>query len=922
MKKLFTSIVFLFIIVACSAQIYEPEGLNMPGDWNGWTNPPTNNLALASSTQVLNGRVTKIKIGTTRWQTIFSAAASGGDVVGGTFGWLFTSGSSGNPWGNKWANVNVSMNTIQTYTKQGNNNNSITVTNGKWYTMNWKDQGYANTEAIFMETSALPADILTVTGPAQGTVNIPVTVNMTVTTVLCPEEIIYLRYTTDAWATSTALPVTFVGTDGSVVIPGKPDGTIVEYYAFSSTIPDISGDYDMQSIKINDNGGSNYSYLVGAPPISWANLQGPEAGSINPGETLDVFAQVFIAGATGQPTPAPGVQAWIGYNSTNTNPDTWTNWVAATYNAASGAYDEYKAVIGATLAPGTYYYASRFQLGAGAYVYGGYNSGYWDGVTNVSGILTVNGAAPTVTTAAVSAVTNFSANSGGTVIADGGSAVTSRGVCWSTSPDPTIDNDKTIDADGTGSFTSALALLSPGTTYHVRAYATNTIGTGYGSDIQFTTYFTVSFNVDMSTASGFIPGTDAVYLAGNFPGAEWNQPGSNANLLMSQIGTTFTYTLSLPLPAGNYEFKHFKNAGWGGGEWGDGNRIVTISGNTTLNNTWGGDINWANLELPASGTIDFGAAFEVTAQAYIANGITASAGATYNLNAWIGYSTSNTDPGSWTNWVPAPFFKQTFDNDEFKADLGAAITISGTYYYASRFQFGNGTYIYGGYNGGYWNGTTNLSGVLTINPPPTKTLNITVFLEGLCRPLPFSGLMQEAQNENILPQFGPGIADQIIIELHNSNASYDLAYGPYTVNLNTDGTLAINNIPGSITGSYYIVIKNRNHIETWSSIPVDFGIAGPVSYNFSTSVSQAYNNLPGNDPLKLIGSVYAINGGEALLDGIVDASDMSAVFNASKPPALAGYNNQDVNGDGIVDASDMSLIFNNSKPPTRQIQRP
>ena len=119
------------------AQIYEPEGINMPGSWNTWTNPPTNNLALASYTQVTGGRVTKIATGTPRWQTIFSVAATGGDLTGGTYDWLYTSGSSSNYYQNKWAGVTIVMNTLQMYTKEGASNNNITLVNGKWYTMNF-----------------------------------------------------------------------------------------------------------------------------------------------------------------------------------------------------------------------------------------------------------------------------------------------------------------------------------------------------------------------------------------------------------------------------------------------------------------------------------------------------------------------------------------------------------------------------------------------------------------------------------------------------------------------------------------------------------------------------------------------------------------------------------------------------------------
>ena len=98
----------------------------------------------------------------------------------------------------------------------------------------------------------------------------------------------------------------------------------------------------------------------------------------------------------------------------------------------------------------------------------------------------VSAAVPMVTTTSLSAITSSSASSGGDVTSDGGDPVTARGVCWSTSADPTISDDTTTDGTGTGSFTSSITGLSPATTYHVRAYATNTAGTGYGADESFT----------------------------------------------------------------------------------------------------------------------------------------------------------------------------------------------------------------------------------------------------------------------------------------------------------------------------------------------------------------------------------------------------------------------------------------------------
>jgi hypothetical protein len=94
---------------------------------------------------------------------------------------------------------------------------------------------------------------------------------------------------------------------------------------------------------------------------------------------------------------------------------------------------------------------------------------------------------PSVFTHEVKNITSSGAVSGGDVIKDGYSQVTTRGVCWSTQTKPTIKDNKTIDNDVDGSFISYLTGLSANTVYYVRAYATNTAGTGYGDNMSFKT---------------------------------------------------------------------------------------------------------------------------------------------------------------------------------------------------------------------------------------------------------------------------------------------------------------------------------------------------------------------------------------------------------------------------------------------------
>jgi uncharacterized protein (TIGR02145 family) len=98
---------------------------------------------------------------------------------------------------------------------------------------------------------------------------------------------------------------------------------------------------------------------------------------------------------------------------------------------------------------------------------------------------------PSVSTATVSSIAVNSASSGGTVTNDGGASVSARGVCWSTSNNPTIDlSTKTSNGSGIGSFTSSVTGLTGGYKYYLRAYATNSVGTSYGTETSFTTTLT------------------------------------------------------------------------------------------------------------------------------------------------------------------------------------------------------------------------------------------------------------------------------------------------------------------------------------------------------------------------------------------------------------------------------------------------
>jgi Secretion system C-terminal sorting domain/Ig-like domain CHU_C associated/GEVED domain len=173
---------------------------------------------------------------------------------------------------------------------------------------------------------------------------------------------------------------------------------------------DETDDWDLEYAGVCADQNSGYGqaedYLlnVSAPAgatIGWMNLQHPPTMALTVGSTGVAYTRIYADGITNGPGAGAGITAWIGISpmGSNTNPNTWTTWIPATYNTGAegqtGNNDEYMATIGAGLAPGTYYYASRVQIDGGAYSYGGHTpgnpdgGGFWDGTTNVSGVLTV-----------------------------------------------------------------------------------------------------------------------------------------------------------------------------------------------------------------------------------------------------------------------------------------------------------------------------------------------------------------------------------------------------------------------------------------------------------------------------------------------------------------------------------------------------
>ena len=147
---------------------------------------------------------------------------------------------------------------------------------------------------------------------------------------------------------------------------------------------------------------------------------------------------------------------------------------------------------------------------------------------------------PTVTTDEVTDITDFSAVSGGNVTADGGADILAKGIVWSRSKNPTVDLEtKTDEGTGLGSFTSTMSNLTSGSTYYVRAYATNVAGTGYGEEMEFKTTGEAPY-IALEAANCFIVSSTETYSFKTVKGNSSESVGdvASAEVLWESFGTS------------------------------------------------------------------------------------------------------------------------------------------------------------------------------------------------------------------------------------------------------------------------------------------------------------------------------------------------------------------------------------------------
>ena len=209
------------------------------------------------------------------------------------------------------------------------------------------------------------------------------------------------------------------------------------------------------------------------------------------------------------------------------------------------------------LIPSTTYYVRAYAINIAGTSY-----------SNQVTITTDNGL-PTVTTGNVSNITSNSAVCSGNVTSDGGFAVTTKGLCWSTTQNPTISGNHSNNGSGIGAFNGSLTNLQVNTTYYVRAYATNSIGTTYGDQVHFTTGVglpaitttTPTINGTTVSSGGNVTGDGGfpVTARGICYGPMPNPDLSSAYYHTSNGSGTgyFTSSFNLPIGSGKYYIRAY-----------------------------------------------------------------------------------------------------------------------------------------------------------------------------------------------------------------------------------------------------------------------------------------------------------------------------------------------------------------------------
>lgn len=312
-----------------------------------------------------------------------------------------------------------------------------------------------------------------------------------------------------------------------------------------------------------------------------------------------------------------------------------------------------------------------------AYAINGVGPAYGDEVE----FTTLSISVPGVTTASVTNIGNTTATGGGNVISDGGAPITERGICWSTSHNPTISGSHDNNGTGTGEFTVNIMGLTPNTTYYVKAYAINSQGPAYGEEVSFKTSQTPTYTISVSanpTNGGTVTGggtyqqgqscTVSATKATGYNFLKWTENGTQVSTNTSYtFNVTGNRTLVAQFQAQSYTISASANPSNGGTVSGGGTYTYGQSCTLTANHATGYTfVKWtkngtqvssnASYTFTVTGSASYVAHFQansytISVSADPSNGGTVSGGGTYSYGQSCTVHATASNGFTFTNWT-------------------------------------------------------------------------------------------------------------------------------------------------------------------------------------------------------------------------------------------------------------------------------
>jgi gliding motility-associated-like protein len=344
-----------------------------------------------------------------------------------------------------------------------------------------------------------------------------------------------------------------------------------------------------------------------ANTLDWANIQWPGTSTICEGQSLSIFGQVFENGLTNPAGQAAGITVSYGLSTSNTNPATWPTsaWSAATYNPFSSVNpnnDEYSGTL-TGLTPGTYYYAFSYTYN-GCTVYGGFNAGgggFWDGTSNVNGVVTV-------TANATPSFTQVAALCSGATISPL-PTTSNNGITgtWS----PALNNNQTT----TYTFTPTAGLCATTATMTITINALPVAGITNNSNTTELTCAQTAISLT-ATGGGTYSWSNGTTIVGTSANLSVNAPGIYTVTVTNASGCTATSSLSITQNITAPTVAISTSA----------TQLTCATTSATLTATGGGTYSWSNgttiVGTSASLTVTSPGTYTVTVTS--ANGCTSS----------------------------------------------------------------------------------------------------------------------------------------------------------------------------------------------------------------------------------------------------------------------------------------------------------